>query len=167
MKSSVLIRTGSIGAVHSPAVSGSLRVALSRSDSLSGEKSTATAASPRICLKFDVNGRRDRDTIRRALSESNILRSDSGKPRIGRSPGSGIPEEVMEFAGGDYVSKTAAIEREERRKMGAYYEEMLKANPSDPLLLRNYGQFLHEVYYYLNSLISLQPFNIYEFTMRC
>ncbi|KAJ9152328.1 hypothetical protein P3X46_025905 [Hevea brasiliensis] len=30
-------------------------------------------------------------------------------------------------------------------KMGDYYKEMLKSNPSDSLLLRNYGKFLHEV----------------------
>ncbi|XP_058086645.1 uncharacterized protein LOC131233849 [Magnolia sinica] len=29
--------------------------------------------------------------------------------------------------------------------IGAYYEEMLKANPGNPLLLGNYGKFLHEV----------------------
>ncbi|KAJ4950279.1 hypothetical protein NE237_027111 [Protea cynaroides] len=30
-------------------------------------------------------------------------------------------------------------------EIGAYYQKMLKTNPSDPLLLRNYGQFLHQV----------------------
>ncbi|XP_050377011.1 uncharacterized protein LOC126794358 [Argentina anserina] len=136
MKSSALIRTSSIGAT----VSASPRVSLS--GVFSGEK-TAASSSPRIRLQFDANSHRDRDTIRRALSESNILRSDSGKPR--RLPGSGIPEDAVESPAGGYVSKTATVEREERRKMGAYYQEMLKANPSDPLLLRNYGQFLHEV----------------------
>ncbi|OIW10673.1 hypothetical protein TanjilG_16045 [Lupinus angustifolius] len=33
----------------------------------------------------------------------------------------------------------------ERIQIGAYYEEMLKSNPTDALLLRNYGKFLHEV----------------------
>lgn len=32
-----------------------------------------------------------------------------------------------------------------RRKIGEYYLEMLKLNPGDPLLLRNYGKYLHEV----------------------
>ncbi|XP_061987973.1 uncharacterized protein LOC133706451 [Rosa rugosa] len=140
MKLSVLIRTGSIG------LSGSPRVSLSRTDSLSGvlsgEKISNVATSPRICLHLDVNRSRDKDTIRRAVSESNILRSDSGEARYipsgSRSPESGIPEEEM-------GSKTVTIEREERRKMVEYYQEMLKSNPSDPLLLRNYGQFLHEV----------------------
>ncbi|KAK9275693.1 hypothetical protein L1049_022960 [Liquidambar formosana] len=34
---------------------------------------------------------------------------------------------------------------EDRSKMDAYYQEMLKSNPGDSLLLRNYGKFLHEV----------------------
>ncbi|WCJ29135.1 Tetratricopeptide repeat (TPR)-like superfamily protein [Euphorbia peplus] len=32
-----------------------------------------------------------------------------------------------------------------RKRMGEYYEEMLKLNPGDSLLLRNYGRFLEEV----------------------
>lgn len=154
MNSSVLIRTGSFGPVHSPAVSGSPRLSLSRNDSLSGVFSGErnTIASPRICLHFDVNGRRDKNTMRRSLSESSILRSDSGKSRsfpsseAGRSPGSGVPVEERTCPGGDHGIETSiTIEREERRRMGAYFQEMLKSNPSDPLLLRNYGQFLHEV----------------------
>ncbi|KAG0474538.1 hypothetical protein HPP92_014224 [Vanilla planifolia] len=31
------------------------------------------------------------------------------------------------------------------RRMGTYYEEMLRADPCNPLLLRNYAKFLHEV----------------------
>lgn len=33
----------------------------------------------------------------------------------------------------------------DRSKIGAYYQEMLKSDPTNPLLLRNYGKFLHEV----------------------
>ncbi|KAK9120560.1 hypothetical protein Syun_018177 [Stephania yunnanensis] len=33
----------------------------------------------------------------------------------------------------------------DQRRIGEYYREMLKANPGNPLLLRNYGKFLHEV----------------------
>lgn len=33
----------------------------------------------------------------------------------------------------------------EHKKIGAHYQKMLKSNPNDPLLLRNYGKFLHEV----------------------
>ncbi|GKB42101.1 tetratricopeptide-like helical domain containing protein [Tanacetum coccineum] len=31
----------------------------------------------------------------------------------------------------------------EQKKIGAHYQKMLKSNPNDPLLLRNYGKFLH------------------------
>lgn len=163
--SSVLIRTGSIGPVHSPTVSGSPRVCLSRNNSLSGVFSgeRSSVASPRICLHFDLNRFRDENTIRRSLSDSNILRSDSGRSRsfpsseAGRSPGSGVPVEERGCPGGDcgIESSHVTIEREERRKMGAYYQEMLKSNPGDPLLLRNYGQFLHEVTKLINYLIDL------------
>lgn len=164
MKSPVLIRTGSIGPVHSAAVSGSLRLSLSRNDSLSGVFSgeRSTVASPRNCLHFDVNRRRDKNTMPRSLSESNILRSDSGKSRsfpsseAGRSPVSGVPVEGRGCPGGEYgIESSVTIEREERRKMGAYYQEMLKMNPSDPLLLRNYGQFLHEVTKLINYSIAV------------
>ncbi|XP_043695876.1 uncharacterized protein LOC122646391 [Telopea speciosissima] len=43
--------------------------------------------------------------------------------------------------GGDGGSSGGA----DQRKIGAYYQKMLKTNPGDPLLLRNYGQFLHQV----------------------
>nr|GEW25676.1 hypothetical protein [Tanacetum cinerariifolium] len=33
----------------------------------------------------------------------------------------------------------------EQKKIGAHYQKMLKSNPNDPLLLRNYGKFLYEV----------------------
>ncbi|KAK1374987.1 Adenosine monophosphate-protein like [Heracleum sosnowskyi] len=33
----------------------------------------------------------------------------------------------------------------DRKEIGAYYEEMLKSDPMNSLLLRNYGKFLHEV----------------------
>ncbi|XP_022772321.1 uncharacterized protein LOC111314966 [Durio zibethinus] len=35
--------------------------------------------------------------------------------------------------------------RGDKSKIGDYYRRMLKLNPSDSLLLRNYGRFLHEV----------------------
>lgn len=31
------------------------------------------------------------------------------------------------------------------RKIDDYYQEVLRADPGNPLLLRNYGRFLHEV----------------------
>ncbi|PKA53264.1 hypothetical protein AXF42_Ash009994 [Apostasia shenzhenica] len=36
-------------------------------------------------------------------------------------------------------------DRDEDRRIESYYQEMLRADPANPLLLRNYGKFLHEV----------------------
>ncbi|CAN6461002.1 unnamed protein product [Victoria cruziana] len=35
--------------------------------------------------------------------------------------------------------------RADQSRIGEYYKEMLKANPGNPLLLMNYGKYLHEV----------------------
>lgn len=48
--------------------------------------------------------------------------------------------------GGDFAADTFSDGGSKRcSKIGTYYEEMLKLNPNDALLLRNYGKFLHEV----------------------
>ncbi|KVH95254.1 uncharacterized protein LOC112527849 [Cynara cardunculus var. scolymus] len=57
--------------------------------------------------------------------------SGSGKDRDGFGPG----RSSGGSSNNDY----------ERSKIGAYYQQMLKSNPNDPLILRNYGKFLHEV----------------------
>jgi hypothetical protein len=64
-------------------------------------------------------------------------------------PESGIPLEDLGFSGGgrkpsgddDHGTRNG----DDMSKIGAYYLEMLKSNPGDPLLLGNYGKFLHEV----------------------
>ncbi|KAB2632263.1 hypothetical protein D8674_028510 [Pyrus ussuriensis x Pyrus communis] len=146
-----MIRIGSF-ALRSPAVSGSPRVSLARNDSLSsvfsGERSTV--GSPMISLHFDVNRRRDK-VIRRSLSESDVLQSASDGFRAlpasyaGKLAGSGISTEELVPGGGDCGGNTVTVQEGEQRKIGVYYQEMLKSNPGDPLLLRNYGKFLHEV----------------------
>ncbi|KAG2680294.1 hypothetical protein I3760_11G093300 [Carya illinoinensis] len=70
-------------------------------------------------------------------------------------PESGIPLEELGFFGGGFGrggkkscggdDDNGIGNREERSKIGAYYLEMLKSNPEDSLLLRNYGKYLHEV----------------------
>ncbi|CAL0311806.1 unnamed protein product [Lupinus luteus] len=63
----------------------------------------------------------------------------------------GIPLEDLGFGGGlgdgggRGFSKFTGGNGGDRIRIGAYYEEMLKSNPTDALLLRNYGKFLHEV----------------------
>lgn len=186
----VLPRTGSVPVLSRTASAGSPRVSLSRHDStgcfFSGAK--GSVGSPRISLHFDINHRKDSPApargIRRAFSESDIIRSEIGfsglsgagslsfparipedehlseiddegerlvlnGPRIW--PEIGIPLEELGFfggggkpggGGGGYDGIGSG---DDRSKIGAYYLEMLKSNPGDSLLLRNYGKFLHEV----------------------
>ncbi|KAL6008381.1 hypothetical protein ACLOJK_033890 [Asimina triloba] len=68
-------------------------------------------------------------------------------------PENEMVEEELEFSGGGMGKGTKVgggrgrdgSGNGDREGIGAYYEEMLKANPGNPLLLRNYGKFLHEV----------------------
>ena len=64
-------------------------------------------------------------------------------------PESGIPLEDLGFSGGGRKPNGDGDDGtgngDDMSKIGAYYLEMLKSNPGDPLLLGNYGKFLHEV----------------------
>ena len=99
---SVLIRTGSVP-VQSPDVSGSPRVCISRSDSLSGvfsrEKSNLCRRS-NASLHFGVNRRGDK-SIRRVMSENYVVRSISGFSGGSRSFGARIQEEEYHSEGCD------------------------------------------------------------------
>eukprot|EP00262_Sarcandra_glabra_P008170 TRINITY_DN21443_c0_g1_i1.p1 TRINITY_DN21443_c0_g1~~TRINITY_DN21443_c0_g1_i1.p1 ORF type:complete len:315 (+),score=46.57 TRINITY_DN21443_c0_g1_i1:28-945(+) len=69
------------------------------------------------------------------LPEEEFSGGGTGKGRkIGGGKGGG-GDESGAFTGGSA----------DQNKIGTYYKEMLKANPENPLLLRNYGKFLHEV----------------------
>ena len=69
-------------------------------------------------------------------------------------PKSGIPLEEL-GSSGDGFGKSDGGHRgrggndwrsgDDVSKMGDYYKQMLKANPNDALILRNYGKYLHEV----------------------
>lgn len=187
----VLMGTGSVP-VLSP---GSPRAALYLSDSVSGvftgEKSPVT--SPKISLHLDNNGRRD-GGMRRAYSDTDMIRSEAGISRMsgvgsrsfpsmipeeeyvsdsgsrglktngaGVWPEIGIPVEELEFSDGggfDKLRKSGGGDNgigndEEKSKMAAYYLEMLKSNPGDSLLLRNYAKFLHEVLAYFKNIYIL------------
>ncbi|XP_024935151.2 uncharacterized protein LOC107430603 [Ziziphus jujuba] len=79
----------------------------------------------------------------------------------GVRPECGIPLEEHGFSGGgfgeggksaggdgggdDYGFSSLSGGNSDRSKIGDYYQKMLKKNPSDSLLLRNYGKFLQEV----------------------
>lgn len=85
----------------------------------------------------------------------------------GALPESGIPVEEIDFpdggcgkgsksgGGGDFgFNLFNGSSFDDRSKIGAYYQEMLKSNPNDSLLLRNYGKFLHEVLFHCDYQIK-------------
>ena len=191
-----LLRTGSLP-VMSSLLPGSPRVSFGVHDFFAGalfSGDKANLASPRISLHFqnsserEVPGRR----IRRALSESDIIRSESGFSKLngvgsrscpskitegdeeeeeeedddddegggplivkqkssdrvnyaGSLPEIGIPVDELGFSGGGVDGNGSGSFTGDRRKLAAHYEETLKLNPGDSLLLRNYAKFLHEV----------------------
>lgn len=193
----VLLRTGSVP-VMSSLVPGSSRVSFGVQDSFSGAfagDKPSLSSCPRISLHFQNNSQREVPgrRIRRALSESDIIRSEigfsklngvgsrscpakiteedeeeeeedgenQGGPQIvkekstdqvsyaGAWPEIGIPVDELGFSGGGFDGNGSGSfnggGNGDRRKLAAHYEEMLKLNPGDSLLLRNYAKFLHEV----------------------
>ncbi|PSS11803.1 Adenosine monophosphate-protein like [Actinidia chinensis var. chinensis] len=151
-----------------------MRALIIRTGSVPGQKHSLFPGSPRVSacqnnlsLHLDVSRRRDSSpatVIRRALSETDVIRSEFSFSRLSgvgsRSLPARIPEEELEFPGGGigkgrnsggfggsdgFGDGTFTGGDADRSKMGAYYQEMLKSNPTDSLLLRNYGRFLHEI----------------------
>ncbi|MED6193163.1 hypothetical protein PIB30_016465 [Stylosanthes scabra] len=154
-----LIRTGSVPVLN-PVQTSSPRLSLPRQASFSGENSRVQ--SPTLSMHFDSDARRDLppNGIRRVMSESLIRSASEGFGAIrdlnrrGARPFPAIvrEEENEEFGGGSGyrggdrgIATVTGGNGGDRVKIGAYYEKMLKSNPTDALLLRNYGKFLHEV----------------------
>ncbi|ESW30282.1 hypothetical protein PHAVU_002G140000 [Phaseolus vulgaris] len=166
-----LIRTGSLP-VQNPVFHGSPRRALSRQASFAGEKNHAKFST--ISMHYSQsNARRDapQNGINRASSERipenpdvcrDLNRTGSCPPIIPheeqflsdaniRKPSyfGIIPLDLQSGSGGggDHHGDETLTGGNggDRMKMDAYYVEMLKSNPTDALLLRNYGKFLHEV----------------------
>ncbi|KAK1307176.1 hypothetical protein QJS10_CPA10g01181 [Acorus calamus] len=88
------------------------------------------------------------ETARSASLKQRIIDLRVPDSPSGSSPGNDVlPEESGggigkgRIGGGGGGSSGSS----DKSGIGAYYEEMLKADPSNPLLLRNYGKFLHEV----------------------
>jgi len=146
-----LMRTGSVPVLN-PVHSGSTRTSLSRQASFTGDNNHRVQ-SPKVSLHFHSTDKHS-DGINRSLSESITIKSpiknftfSQNLKRIGSQY---FPIEDTGFGGGggfDHgdVTVTTGGNGGERMKIGAYYEEMLKSNPTDALLLRNYGKYLHEV----------------------
>ncbi|TKY70030.1 hypothetical protein E2542_SST06314 [Spatholobus suberectus] len=160
-----LIRTGSV-----PVLAGSPRVSLTRQASFAGDVNHAHssrlsmhyshsnarrdappngingASSKRAADNFGLRWNLNRTGSRSFTPDEEEFLSDAALRRPSRV---GIRSEDVEFGGGDGGDRGSATvtggNGGERMKIGAYYEEMLKSNPTDALLLRNYGKFLHEV----------------------
>ncbi|KOM25641.1 hypothetical protein LR48_Vigan148s000500 [Vigna angularis] len=167
-----LIRTGSLP-IPNPVFHGSPRCSLTHQTSLPGDKSHAKFST--ISMHYShFNARRDapQKGINRASSEGapdNFCVRRNLNCTGSCSPPPIIPLEEQFFSDAN-LHKPSYLQtlREdmqsgggvcddlgdatvtggnggERMKIDAYYEEMLKSNPTDALLLRNYGKFLHEV----------------------
>ncbi|PIN06791.1 hypothetical protein CDL12_20647 [Handroanthus impetiginosus] len=80
-------------------------------------------------------------------------RIDDRRGYAGDGSASGILWEEIGFPGGGMNSNGKSSgggsgghgSDADRNKIGAYYQEMLKSDPTNSLLLRNYGNYLHEV----------------------
>ncbi|KAL7166852.1 hypothetical protein ACSBR2_037510 [Camellia fascicularis] len=72
-----------------------------------------------------------------------------GSPKVSASPRISLVNSRSDSTPGKRTprdsSESNVIPSDIKIKMGAYYREMLKSNPTNSLLLRNYGKFLHEV----------------------
>lgn len=145
------MRTGSVPVLN-PVHSGSTRTSLSRQASFAGENNYRVQ-SPKVSLHFHSTDKHS-DGINRSLSESLMINSPiknfSFSQNLNRIGSQSFPIEDTGFGGGGGfahgdVTVTTGGNGGGRMKIGAYYEEMLKSNPADALLLRNYGKYLHEV----------------------
>jgi hypothetical protein len=145
------MRTGSIP-VQNPVHSGSPRISLSRQASFTAGDKNHRIQSPKLSLHFHSTDNNS-NGINRSLSETAAIRSPSENlsfsKNLKRIGSQYFPLQDTGFGGGgsDYGDTTVTTGGNggESIKIGAYYEEMLKSNPTDALLLRNYGKFLHEV----------------------
>ncbi|KAG6521241.1 uncharacterized protein LOC122053822 [Zingiber officinale] len=74
-----------------------------------------------------------------------------------RPQGALVEQEQAEYADGGSTGKGKntggsgkgrdgeSCDRDDNRRISDYYQQMLQIDPANPLLLRNYGRFLHEV----------------------
>ncbi|XP_027361939.1 uncharacterized protein LOC113869688 [Abrus precatorius] len=115
------------------------------------------SASEDFGVRQNPNRSQSRSFPRIIPDEEEFLSDGEGRTALRKplhvrvQPESRIPVEELGFGngsseGGDHGTATVTGGNGgERIKIGAYYAEMLKSNPTDSLLLRNYAKFLHEV----------------------
>ncbi|KAG8374609.1 hypothetical protein BUALT_Bualt10G0013200 [Buddleja alternifolia] len=165
---SMLLRTGSGSIpVQTPLISGSPTLSVTlpvHETSVAGEKNSSP--SPRLSLHLGATRR----SIRRSSSESDVvIRSElKSLSRLrSRSFPAMIPEAdeyclgsltlkrgyagELGFDGGGMNKNGVSggggngSDGDDGYKIGAYYQQMLQSNPTNPLILRNYAKYLHEV----------------------
>ncbi|RWR81026.1 putative Tetratricopeptide repeat-like superfamily protein [Cinnamomum micranthum f. kanehirae] len=106
----------------------------------------------RIHFDSQIEAYQDERNLKLKLNHSDLDVSDRVAEVL---PGNKVLVEELEVSGGGRGKGRKAgggngggrgdDGNEDQNKIGAYYQQMLKANPANPLLLRNYGKFLHEV----------------------
>ncbi|KAK9275609.1 hypothetical protein L1049_022876 [Liquidambar formosana] len=139
----------------------SIRRALSESDMITSANEVFSGNSKLSGVGSQSFPARTMEEEKEYLSEAHTM--EGGRPLIMKQklnrydrldytrglPESAIPILELGFSGNGVrkCKKTGGggSGDEDRSKMDAYYQEMLKSNPRDSLLLRNYGKFLHEV----------------------
>uniref|UniRef100_A0A7N0UW63 TmcB/TmcC TPR repeats domain-containing protein n=1 Tax=Kalanchoe fedtschenkoi TaxID=63787 RepID=A0A7N0UW63_KALFE len=189
----VLLRTGSVPALDalscaSPRISSSLSF---------HDRRGSVGDFTKLCTQLKLSDRRSKscNTIRRAMSESDMRSGFEASGRLGSGVGSGsfridedwwtgseaggvvleregfgagtwdggedkadmdVTVEVGVPGGGDGKGKGKELggdgggdglgggDANQITKLDQYYKQMLKLDPKDPLLLRNYAKFLHE-----------------------
>ncbi|KAJ4829393.1 hypothetical protein Tsubulata_014536 [Turnera subulata] len=169
---SVLLRTGSIPAAHPAALTGSPRRTLPRQGSFSGSMNSPRISlhldlagrrrgSPvirRALSEAEVIIRSE--SLTSGAFPARILEDEEEEEEVigfggmwpvvveelGFSAGDGFGEGKEKKNDGGGRSGGGRGGRDgDVRKIGDRYREMLKSNPGDSLLLRNYGKYLHEV----------------------
>lgn len=119
--------------------------------------STGSQTFPEMLPEVDEESLSDEDVVG---STGTLKFAEKCFDRMSWIPGSGISVEETQFSGvgsgsgrdRDGFGSGGSSSDRERKKIGEYYLRMLKSNPNDPLILRNYGKYLHEVYI-INSIL--------------
>nr|XP_043608132.1 uncharacterized protein LOC122579931 [Erigeron canadensis] len=170
--SSVLLRTGS-GTINSSLLPGAPRFTIpQRHDSFSSWEKYEFSSL--LHLELNNNNHRGRisraiSEPQALIRLKSMIISRSGSQSTFPNMLPEVDEDYHSFSDEDVVSDTSSSvtsfefakkcfdsgngrdgfggsdNNNEQKKIGAHYQKMLKSNPNDPLILRNYGKFLHEV----------------------
>ncbi|XP_047339235.1 uncharacterized protein LOC124942726 [Impatiens glandulifera] len=166
---SVLLRTGSVPIFHhhhSPSPV-SPRVSLSLQSTEINRRSIIRSSSDSDMIRSQINGLPRPASLGSMFVPAGIPEDETNsfedevsisvigslstldKLCLNRSMSENPVEEVSFGGGGGddewRFTGTFTGGNSDRSKIGEYYQEMLKTDPMNPLLLRNYGKFLHEV----------------------